>query len=88
MAFRASGAELSLLWDAITDTHHLPRASDGHRRWAWLVDLSTNWVSTSFDGFSGAIVIAEDGIGAIAATLHDSSHDLHVEWHRIFSEVR
>jgi len=61
--------------------------SDGHRRWAWLVDLSTNWLSESLDGFAGAIVIAEDGIGAIGATLHDSRPDMAKAWAHVFAEA-
>lgn len=87
--FAASPGELSILWDAITDEPEgaFPVTSDGRRRWAWLVDLTGCFVSDVVAGFAGAIVLAEDGHGPIAATLYDCPSGLADAWEQVFVDV-
>src|SRR5437868_2175044 len=78
--WEASPQELEVLWDAVVESDHLQQASDGRRRWSFLVDFQHHWVSSDFPDFAGAIVHAEDGYGPIAAWLYSTPAALARAW--------
>jgi hypothetical protein len=88
MTREANETELSMLWDAVTDDHRIEQASDGRRRWAFLLDFDRNWVSDVFGSVAGAIVHAEDGHGPIGAWFYSTAHELEAAWAVVFEPAR
>ena len=84
MTYEASAAELATLWDAVTDDDQIEQASDGHLRWAFLLDFARKWVGGSSAGAAGAIVHAEDGQGPIAAWFYTTHVELEQAWNAVF----
>jgi hypothetical protein len=80
----SNGAELELLWSAVTDGDYFEDASDGRRRWAFLFDFHRQGAAAIFPGLVGAIVYAEDAVGPTGAWFYSSSADLAVAWQNAF----
>lgn len=87
MSFEASEEQLAVLWDAVNADPKAEQASDGHLRWAFLVDFTCSSVSERFHSGGGAIVHAEDGQGPIAAWFYASNEELNAAWENVFCAV-
>jgi hypothetical protein len=81
----SSESELLLLWSGVAEGDYLEESSDGHLRWAFLIDFERQGASALFPGFVGAIVYAENHVGPTGAWFYDSRADLAAAWQRIFS---
>jgi hypothetical protein len=84
MCRAATTAEVALLWDAVVQDDYVENASDGGRRWAFLLDFALQGGGDLFVGFSGAIVHVEDNLGPTSATLY-TAEEMHVAWTLTFT---
>jgi hypothetical protein len=76
----ATDLELSSLWRRVVLAEHSDAVSDGRIGWAFLLDLHTVRAELGNGSFRGAIVHAQDGIGATDAFLYWDSRCLASAW--------